>query len=163
MEMKHQDGYAPSAEDTAKLNEIMTWLDNNGYKGIVLIHKGDIGVSWMNETDAEAIGREVLRRLRERYAVRPPVTERHDAVLYAAIQATGRQLTATRNPADTLIRAMVAHRLRKEGYSNSEIGRAMGRDHSSVTHLDKKMRDMLSVPGAYKDEMRIYEKFESLC
>lgn len=113
--------------------------------------------------DAEAIGREVLRRLRERYAVRPPVTERHDAVLYAAIQATGRQLTATRNPADTLIRAMVAHRLRKEGYSNSEIGRAMGRDHSSVTHLDKKMRDMLSVPGAYKEEMRIYEKFESLC
>lgn len=39
MEMKHQDGYAPSAEDTEKLNEIMTWLDNNGYKGIVLIHK----------------------------------------------------------------------------------------------------------------------------
>lgn len=63
MEMKHQDGYAPSAEDTAKLNEIMTWLDDNGYKGIVLIHKGDIGVSWMNETDAEAIRHDFINAL----------------------------------------------------------------------------------------------------
>lgn len=63
MEMKHQDGYAPSAEDTAKLNEIMTWLDDNGYKGIVLIHKGDIGVSWMNETDAESIRHDFINAL----------------------------------------------------------------------------------------------------
>lgn len=49
MEMKHQDGVAPSAEDTAKLNEMATWLDEHGYHGVVLLRKGDIGVSWVNE------------------------------------------------------------------------------------------------------------------
>lgn len=53
--MKHQDGYAPSAEDTAKLNEIITWLVDHGYGGIMLVHKGAVGVSWVSEPDAEAV------------------------------------------------------------------------------------------------------------
>lgn len=53
--MKHQDGYAPSAEDTAKLNEIVTWLVDHGYGGIMLVHKGAVGVSWVSEPDAEAV------------------------------------------------------------------------------------------------------------
>ena len=54
-EMKHMDGYAPSAEDTKKLNEIVTWLVDNGYSGIMLVHKGDIGVSWVSEPDADSV------------------------------------------------------------------------------------------------------------
>ena len=38
-EMKHLDGFAPSAEDTAKLNEFVTWLVEHGFQGIVMIHK----------------------------------------------------------------------------------------------------------------------------
>lgn len=53
--MKHMDGYAPSAEDTKKLNEIVTWLVDNGYGGIMLVHKGDIGVSWVSEPDADSV------------------------------------------------------------------------------------------------------------
>ena len=53
--MKHMDGYAPSAEDTKKLNEIVTWLVDNGYNGIMLVHKGDIGVSWVSEPDADSV------------------------------------------------------------------------------------------------------------
>lgn len=53
--MKHMDGYAPSAEDTKKLNEIVTWLVDNGYSGIMLVHKGDIGVSWVSEPDADSV------------------------------------------------------------------------------------------------------------
>lgn len=53
--MKHQDGYAPSAEDTAKLNEIVTWLVDHGYEGLVLIHKGDVGISWCRESSADDI------------------------------------------------------------------------------------------------------------
>lgn len=63
MEMKHQDGYAPSAEETAKLNEIMTWLVDNGYHGIVIINKGDVGVSWVNETNAEAIRHDFINSI----------------------------------------------------------------------------------------------------
>lgn len=53
--MKHMDGYAPSAEDTKKLNEIATWLVDNGYSGIMLVHKGNIGVSWVSEPDADSV------------------------------------------------------------------------------------------------------------
>lgn len=53
--MKHLDGYAPSAEDTAKLNEFVTWLVEHGYTGLVLVHKGDVGVSWLHEESADDI------------------------------------------------------------------------------------------------------------
>lgn len=53
--MKHQDGYALSAEDTDKINGMMTWLVDHGYNGIMLVHKGDVGVSWMSEPDEEAV------------------------------------------------------------------------------------------------------------
>lgn len=53
--MKHQDGFAPSAEDTKKLNEIVTWLTEHGFRGIMLIHKDDIGVSWVHENSADNI------------------------------------------------------------------------------------------------------------
>lgn len=52
-QMKHQDGVAPSAEDTAKLNEIVTWLNDHGYQGMLLVHKGDVGVSWYHEKNAD--------------------------------------------------------------------------------------------------------------
>ncbi len=52
--MKHQDGVTPSAEDTAKLNEIVTWLVDHGFKGVLLVHKEDVGVSWVHEKDADA-------------------------------------------------------------------------------------------------------------
>ena len=53
--MKHQDGYAPSEEDTKKLNEMATWLVEHGYQGIMLVHKGDIGVSWVNEKSGDSM------------------------------------------------------------------------------------------------------------
>lgn len=61
--MKHQDGYAPSAEDTAKLNEIVTWLVDHGYNGIMLVHKGDVGVSWVSEPDAEAVRHTLIKSI----------------------------------------------------------------------------------------------------
>ena len=61
--MKHQDGFAPSAEDTAKLNEIVGWLEDHGFHGIVLIHKDDIGVSWVNEEGADEIRHNLINSL----------------------------------------------------------------------------------------------------
>lgn len=60
MEMKHQDGYKPSAEETAKLNEFMSWLVDNGYGGIVIIRKGDVAVSWLHAENAEEIKHALL-------------------------------------------------------------------------------------------------------
>lgn len=61
--MKHQEGIAPSAEETAKLNEIVTWLVGHGYGGMMLIHKGDVGVSWVSVKDAEDVRHTIINSL----------------------------------------------------------------------------------------------------
>lgn len=61
--MKHQDGYGPSAEETRKLNEIVSWLEDNGYHGMIMIHKGEIAVSWANVEDAEDVRHSIVNSL----------------------------------------------------------------------------------------------------
>ena len=91
----------------------------------------------------------------------PTVVERYPVLLEAAEKVFGRKLTNTSERDNILIRTFISYKLRKEGYSNGEIGRRMGRDHSSVTQMGKKMEDMLSVPEAYKYEVEKYREFES--
>ena len=104
----------------------------------------------------------VLRRLLENNQCPPSVGERYQAVLRAAERASGRKITNARSKENTALRAFIAHRLRSEGYSYSEIGRMLHRDHSTVMHLCGVMRDMMSVPNAYRREMEIYKEFETL-
>lgn len=59
-------------------------------------------------------------------------------------------------------RTMVAFQMCKEGYSTTEIGRQMEKDHSTITHLKNKMRDALSLPEAYGDIINIWDKFQKL-
>ena len=61
--MKHQDGFSPSAEDTSKLNEFVTWLSDHGFHGIMIIHKENVGVSWINEKDADPIRHDFINAL----------------------------------------------------------------------------------------------------
>lgn len=61
--MKHQDGYAPSAEETKKLNEIISWLEDNGYNGMMIIHKGEMAVSWAKVEDAEEVRHSIVNSL----------------------------------------------------------------------------------------------------
>ena len=103
---------------------------------------------------------EALRVLREKKKAAPPVQERYPVVLAAAEKAVGRVLSMGREKENTLIRCFVSYRLHNEGYSFPEIGRVMKRDHSTITHLAHRMRDILSVPCAYKDEIEMYNQFE---
>ncbi len=114
-------------------------------------------------TSPESYYREVLRRLRERYGILPPIEERYPVVLKAAESAVSWFLTDTRERENSLIRCFVAYRLCEEGYLQSEIGKMMKRDHSTVSILANKMRDMLSVPAAYKWEIQQFKRFEGLC
>ena len=61
--MKHQDGFSPSAEEVAKLEEFITWLVDNDFHGIMLINKGDIGVSLVNENDANQIRHDFINAI----------------------------------------------------------------------------------------------------
>ena len=114
------------------------------------------------KTEDEVFYTEVLRRLRGQNGVPPPIEERYPVVLQAAEQATSWLLTDSRERENTLIRQFVAYKLHGDGYSYTEIGKIMHRDHSTITHLSYRMRDMLSLPNAYKWEVQQYKRFEEL-
>ena len=104
----------------------------------------------------------ILERLLEKNQAPPSIGSRFPSVLQAAEDASGRKLSRARSKENTVLRAMVAYRLRSEGYSYNDIGKMLQRDHSTVVHLCGIMRDMLSVPGAYREDMAVYRRFEGL-
>lgn len=110
----------------------------------------------------EQFHKAVLASLRNKHRVLSPIEERFPKVLQAAEQATSRMLTDSRERENTLIRSFVAYKLHNEGYSYSEIGKVMNRDHSTITHLANRMRDMLSVPYAYRTEVSQFKEFDKL-
>ena len=112
----------------------------------------------------EPTAENILRRLRNENNIPPPIEETFQKVLNAAEQATSWLLTDSRERENSLIRSFVAYKLHNDGYSFSEIGKMLKRDHSTVAHLVYRMRDMLSVPGAYKWELQQHKRFEEfLC
>lgn len=66
----------------------------------------------------------------------------------------------SRTPMHVWARTMVAYQMIQEGYSTTEIGHQMSKDHSSITHLKDKMEDALDLPYAYKDILEIWDKFQ---
>lgn len=141
----------------------MTWEEVkeivNLADAIITPTSREFPVCWANEEDYYA---EVLRRLRGQNGVPPPIEERYPVVLQAAEQATSWTLTNSREKENTLVRCFIAHKLHDDGYSYTEIGKIMHRDHSTITHLVFRMRDMLSLPIAYKWEVKQYNSFEEL-
>lgn len=66
----------------------------------------------------------------------------------------------SREAGEVWARTMVAFQMRKEGYTTTEIGRQMEKDHSTITHLKNEMRDALSLPQAYGDIIEIWNRFQ---
>ena len=48
---------------------------------------------------------------------------------------------------------------RREGFTESEIGRHIGRDHSTVHHLSDRMNAAFSLPSAFADVIELYNKY----
>ena len=142
---------------TQKILRWMTWEDIRDIT--TAVYETPPG----NATNAEQYFRNILNHLRDEKNMLRPIDERFPSVLKAAEQSTSWMLTDTRERENFLIRCFVSYKLHNEGYSYSEIGKMMRRDHSTVTHLVYRMRDMLSVPGAYKWELQQFKRFEELC
>lgn len=66
-----------------------------------------------------------------------------------------------RNPRFAWARKMVAYQLIREGYSTHEVGEMIGKDHSSVVAMKKKMQDALNYPQAYRDVVDIWKQFQN--
>ena len=104
----------------------------------------------------------ILHLLLDENKCRPSIGERFPFVLSCAELAVGQPLADVRDKNNTNIRSFVSFQLHMEGYSYTDIGRMMRRDHSTVIHLVRKMEDMLSLPQAYKQEINMYNKMLEL-
>ena len=54
-EMKALGGYQPSEEEKNMLNEFVTYLEEHGYEGIMMISKEEVGVSWAKIKNDESV------------------------------------------------------------------------------------------------------------
>ena len=48
---------------------------------------------------------------------------------------------------------------KQEGFSQHEVGKALGLNHSTVCYHEKVMNKALSLPGQYADYINLYNKF----
>jgi len=67
----------------------------------------------------------------------------------------------TRNRCSKYIRARVVLTFvaRLEGFSQLEVGDAIGLNHSTVCYLEKQMRKALAMPDQYGDYLELYNQF----
>lgn len=87
------------------------------------------------------------------------VTQRWDTVLYTAITVTGkRYTTGSRDATSVLLRTISVWRMMDEGYSYTDIGRAMGKDHSTVSYYARMRKDAVSLPMAFREHLTMYGK-----
>ena len=133
----------------------MTWED---IREIFTVFEQTAG----DDTTSDKYYKSVIRILRGKNGIPPPIEEVYPFILSCAELVCGRQLTDTREMENSLIRCFVAYKLHNNGYSYSEIGKMLKRDHSTITHLSNRMRDMLSLPNAYKWEVQQYKRFDEL-
>lgn len=57
-------------------------------------------------------------------------------------------------------RTMVAYQLTEEGYSLSDAGRALGKNHSTILWARRKMKDAFALPNAYRDVIKMWKQFQ---
>lgn len=85
---------------------------------------------------------------------------------YASIVAVAEEVTNMRNDPDrkdagsVFVRTISAWVMLDEGYKLAEIGRAMGKDHSTVAYLKRLRRDATELPAAYGQYLFAYKKLK---
>ena len=110
--------------------------------------------------DDEMYCTSVLRQLKKNTSgYKPLCKDRYKVLLELAEKVTEHHHQENRQFTNVLIRCLVSTRLREEGYTLSEIGRAMNKHHSTVVFYTEKMNDMLSLPLMYANEVRIRSLF----
>ena len=65
----------------------------------------------------------------------------------------------SRKPDIVRARVVFVFVARAEGFTQSAIGNFLKLDHSTVCCIEKRMRDALSLPAAYRDYIDLYNKF----
>jgi len=88
--MKHLGGFAPSEDETGMIEEFVTWMEEHGYHGFLLINKCGVGVSWANEPSAEDFRNTIINSIAHIFDDNEIVaTEFARGVVLAAKKLTG--------------------------------------------------------------------------
>ena len=95
----------------------------------------------------------------DRDLLKPNGPDRFAILQSIAEQATGNKLTKSRSRGNTEIRMFIATEMQSEGFTQEEIGRWMGRDHSTIAHYTMLLDDARKLPTAFADLLSKYESF----
>lgn len=104
------------------------------------------------------IAYKVIREI-DRLEILESAEARFAAIIQTAEEVTGlRYDPERRDYCSVMLRTVTAWRMMDEGHSVSDIGRAMGKDHSSVSHYAAQRRDAKDFPAAYRSQLALYGK-----
>lgn len=99
--------------------------------------------------------------LQERMDGKKPVCSRGDILLEMMGEILGEPVDLkSRDARFVWARTMVTYQLLQEGFSTTEAGRMIGKDHSTVINMRRRMQDALSLPQAYRDIVEIWNEFQ---
>ena len=83
---------------------------------------------------------------------------------FATLLAIAESVTGLRNDPkrrdsqSVFLRTIIVWRMIDEGYSYTDIGRAMGKDHSTVSYFARMRKDAVSIPMACREHLTMYGK-----
>lgn len=106
--------------------------------------------------------RQLTRQLVFSFDAKPEDAASRYAVMKATMEeATGEPLSpCRRDNRNSWRRAIIAATLAEEGFSETQIGAAMGRDHSSVNAMKRNVKKALSYPTMYGDVLDTLYEFK---
>lgn len=61
---------------------------------------------------------------------------------------------------NVIVRIITANVLLGMGYTENSVGKAMGKDHSTIHHYKETMNTWFNYPGIYKEEVTIWNKIK---
>ena len=86
-------------------------------------------------------------------------SQRLATLLAIAESVTGlRNDPKRRDSQSVLLRTIIVWRMIDEGYSYTDIGRAMGKDHSTVSYFARMRKDAVAIPMAFREHLTMYGK-----
>ena len=83
---------------------------------------------------------------------------------FATLLAIAESVTGLRNDPkrrdsqSVLLRTIIVWRMIDEGYSYTDIGRTMGKDHSTVSYYARMRKDAVAIPMAFRVYLTTYGK-----
>ena len=104
---------------------------------------------------------EVIRQFRVKYKTLPACRDRYKEILPIAEHIVGEKNRKERTFELTVLRCMVANKLREEGYKLSDIGTVMRYDHSTVSFYLSKKADFFALPLMYEREVMWFNAFDA--